>query len=97
MSFGGSTQSMITIIKNNRAMLSEKKSFFKSKKDGYSLSEKESVVSRFIDHQQASPNILEEIRLRLQKERRQRIRVNILIWFLLFVLVFVGFNFLLKT
>lgn len=65
MGFGGSAQSMITIIKNNKNILSKRKKFKRSP-GGYTHNEKPEF-----DFPEATPQMLKEIRLRLKNERKQ--------------------------
>lgn len=86
MGFGGSAQAMINIIKNNRAMLGEKKSFFKSKKDYYASNSVDENQDVFVDHLQATPALLEDIRAKLQRERKMMFRINLIIFIILLLL-----------
>lgn len=70
----GSVQSMNTIMKNNRALLSKRKSLFASKKD-YIGTSPEKADEEFVDYKTASPELLEEIRLRLQKEKKSEFSI----------------------
>lgn len=87
----GSAQSMNTIMKNNRAQLGKRKSMFSSKKD-YIGSSKESEQEEFIDHKAASPELLEEIRSKLLKERAKSFKVSLL-FFLLISVFSIGVTF----
>lgn len=81
----GSAQSMNTIMKNNRALIGKRKSMFSSKKD-YIGSSQENEEEEFVDYKTASPELLEEIRNKLLKEKKKSFIVNIL--FILLIITF---------
>ncbi|RXR31868.1 hypothetical protein EQG68_09365 [Flavobacterium piscinae] len=72
-------------MKNNRALIGKRKSMFSSKKD-YLSSPYENEHTEFIDHKTASPELLEEIRNKLLKEKKKSFIVNIL--FILLIIAF---------
>lgn len=67
MGFGGSAQAMITIIKNNEKMRSSRKKF-KKNLGGYEKYKKPEY-----NLPNATPQILSEIKERLERERKLRI------------------------
>ena len=73
MGFGGSAQSMITILKNNKNMLSERRNK-KHTLTGYKTTNTEFKIG------EASPQVLREIRERLQKEQQDRKRKIIVLF-----------------
>ncbi|WP_191858848.1 hypothetical protein [Hanstruepera ponticola] len=80
MGFGGSAQSMITILKNNKNMLSE----IRNKKHsltGYKTTDTEFKIG------EASPQVLREIRERLQKEQRSKRRKILILFGLIMSLI----------
>lgn len=66
MGFGGSAQSMITILKNNEKMRS-KRTKFKKTLGGNNSNEKTEY-----NFPEATPEMLKKLRERLQKEQRQQ-------------------------
>lgn len=67
MSFGGSVQAMITTLKNNEKMRSKRGNFKKTvHSSGYSKQKPE------YDFPEATPQILNEIKERIQRERKRR-------------------------
>ncbi|WP_162984895.1 hypothetical protein [Mesonia aquimarina] len=78
MSFGGSVHAMITTLKNNarsRSTYFDKEySSVKSKQAGIPI-------------EKISPEELQKIRIRLQKENKQRTRKRILIFSVIFLLI----------
>lgn len=66
MSFGGSAQAMITTLKNNEKMRS-KRDKFKKTMGGYGSKAKPEY-----DFPEATPKVLNDIRNKLQKERKIR-------------------------
>jgi hypothetical protein len=87
----GSVQSMNTIMKNNRALLGKRKSMFTSKKE-YIGHANEKELEEFIDYKSASPELLEEIRTKLKKEKKASLRLSIFL-FLFLVIVALWFTF----
>lgn len=81
----GSAQSMNTIMKNNRALIGKRKSMFSSKKD-YIGTSQEKEEEEFVDYKTASPELIEEIRNKLIKEKKKSFKVSL--FFLLFIIVF---------
>ena len=79
MGFGGSVQSMIAIIKNNEKMRSSRKKFKKTL-GGYGSHSKPEY-----NFPKATPEILQEIRERLKKEKKKRVIKQGVIWTLLLV------------
>ncbi len=77
----GSVQSMNTIMKNNRALIGKRKSMFSSKKE-YIGSFQDKDPEEFIDYKSATPELLEEIRLRLQKKKKANFRFLIFLFLL---------------
>lgn len=85
MGFGGSAQSMITILKNNKNMLSERKNK-KHSLTGYETTKTEFKIS------EASPQVLREIRERLQEEQRsKRKKMLMLLAFIMTIILSVFF------
>lgn len=85
MGFGGSAQSMNTIMKNNRALLRKKGSMFKPKK-GHLMSSAESENQDvFVDHQKATPLMLEQIREKLQKASKRKQILSLVIFLVLLI------------
>ena len=81
----GSAQSMITAMKNNRALLGERKSLFRSKKDYITTKNKYDKISgEFFDYKTASPELLEEIRKKFIYKRKKSAVLNVL--FFLFII-----------
>jgi tetratricopeptide (TPR) repeat protein len=87
----GSVQSMNTIMKNNRALIGKRKSMFSSKKE-YMGSSHEKDPEEFIDYKTASPELLEEIRIKLSNEKKASFRLSILL-FLLISIPAIGFTY----
>jgi tetratricopeptide (TPR) repeat protein len=85
MGFGGSAQSMITIMKNNRALLRKKGSMFKPEKGHLMSSAASENQDLFVDHQKATPLLLAQIREKLQKERKRRQILSLVIFLVLLV------------
>lgn len=81
----GSVQSMNTIMKNNRALIGKRKSMFSSKKD-YIGTSQEKEEEEFVDYKTASPELIEEIRNKLIKEKKKSSKVSL--FFLLFIVIF---------
>ena len=65
MSFGGSVQAMITTIKNNEKLRRNKRKRLKNQLGGYNSNENTEY-----NLPKATPKQLEDIRLRLKKERK---------------------------
>jgi hypothetical protein len=78
----GSAQSMNTIMKNNRALIGKRKSMFSSKKD-YIGSSQEKEEEEFVDYKTASPELLEEIRIKLSNEKKASFRLSVLLFLLI--------------
>ncbi|MBN8567138.1 MAG: tetratricopeptide repeat protein [Flavobacteriales bacterium] len=78
----GSAQSMNTIMKNNRALIGKRKSMFSSKRD-YIGSSHEKVEEEFVDYKTASPELLEEIRIKLINEKKASFRLSVLLFLLI--------------
>ena len=66
MGFGGSAQSMITILKNNEKMRSRRTKFKNN------LGGNNSVEKTEYSFPEATPEMLKKLRERLQKEQRQQ-------------------------
>lgn len=86
MGFGGSAQSMITILKNNKNMLSERRNK-KHSLTGYKTTNTEFKIG------EASPQVLREIRERLQKEQRSKRRKILILFGLIMSLILSVFIF----
>ncbi|GEM_PF-3241408 len=69
MGFGGSALAANQIIRNNRAMLKKRR---KGKLSFVAKNQK------FVDHKKASPELLEEIRERLQERRKRKFRIRLI-------------------
>ncbi len=83
MGFGGSAQAMITVLKNNDK-LRKKRDKFKRKLGGNSSYSKPEY-----NFPKATPRVLEEIKRRLNQERKVRlIKICILTTFLALVIVY---------
>ncbi|RYH75691.1 hypothetical protein EVU94_01655 [Flavobacteriaceae bacterium 144Ye] len=83
MGFGGSAQSMITILKNNEKMRNRRDKFKKTL-GGYDNKRKTEY-----DFPEATPEVLKEIKERLIKERKQRfIKIAILFTILLSLFIY---------
>lgn len=80
MGFGGAVQAMITTLKNNEKMRS-KRSKFKTSVGSYRRKQKPEY-----DFPEATPELLETIKEKLQKEQRRRM---VIVW-VLTVLIFLG-------
>jgi len=77
----GSAQSMNTVMKNNRALLGKRKSFFRSKKDYITTKNKYDKISgEFFDYKIASPELLEEIRKKFIYKRKKSAVIHILLF-----------------
>ena len=72
MGFGGSAQAMITILKNNEKMRSKRAKFKRS------VSGSGTKVKPEYDFPEATPKMLQDIRTRLQRERK-RMMVKVVI------------------
>ena len=88
MGFGGSVQAMITTLKNNEKMRSKRGDFKRSvHSSGYSKQKPE------YNFPEATPQMLKEIRERLQKERKRRtykvVALTIILFLGLAYLVFI--------
>jgi tetratricopeptide (TPR) repeat protein len=90
----GSAQSMITAMKNNRALLGNKKLLFRSKKDYISTKNKYDEISgEFFNYKTASPELLEEIRKKFIYKRKKRALINaILFLFIVFISFFLTYK-----
>lgn len=83
MGFGGAAQGMILSIKNNNNLRRKHKHFDKKKISGYGKSDKPEL-----DFPKATPQILREIRIRMQREHKQRrIKQFTLLSFVLIIMV----------
>ena len=86
MGFGGSAQAMITIIKNNRNMMS-KRDKFKKASGGFN------IIEGKYQYPKTSEKELRELRLRLKEEKRKRqikiyVILGVIVMFLITTLVY---------
>ncbi len=85
MSFGGAVSAMQTSLKNNKR---SRVSAFKKMERFQDVKYKEGTIVK-----KASPQLLKEIRERIQKENRQNTRILIISFATIVFLIYILFNF----
>ncbi len=82
MSFGGSAQGMITSLKNNRKLKSQKRSYFdKTNNSDHKIYKANSKLKK------ATPEQLQAIREKVKKEKRSSLLLALL-FFIIFAILF---------
>lgn len=82
MSFGGSAQGMITSLKNNRKLKSQKRSYFdKANNSDHKIYKTKSKFKK------ATPEQLQDIREKVRKEKRSTFLLA-LFFFIIFAILF---------